>query len=1004
MVDNTKAWSGGGGQYSTGACVGEFRRGPLGKIFQVTAANYLDILGKPYPKTFIREADDMRPMEAIRQMAEALEEANYLNVVRVIADDALRPVMFVWDSGKQDPKKIIDVHYGVDGTYAFKGDWDTLVVEYVVGDIVDVADGRLICVTDHEPGAVAPTVATPGAEWEEYTGAFLGDWVTAVGYLVDDIVRIDDELWLRCKLAHTSATAPTEEVLGNWSIYTGNHRGEWRTKQTYLVGDIVKVSDGYLRCKLEHVADQTAPTVASLPADEWLEFTQDPTAYKGGWLPNVAYIIDDIIDVADGMLRCTTAHTSSSLSTPTVATPGTNWAAFDGRFLGDYSNGLYHVDDVVSVGSALYRCKTTHVPALASIPGANWETYTGGNVKGDWAVETDYRLYDIVDVEDNGRLLCVVPHTSSDDPLDEPTEADPGDNFVVYTGVAMIFPWASGASYEVNNVVSVADGELVCKNFHVSSGTAPTVASHSDDWEEWEEITFWEPGIDYAVNDVILADGGSGVRSIYCRNAHASQGETAPLSTNGSFMWAVRVGNWRKAQAYKVNDIVTVSDGKLRCVANHTSGTWDPHSIETFLDTKWALWTSPHWCRTYAHSTIFTIGEGVVFVIYPIDGDPCTTRSFSVTDVDYVGHRFTLTLYDIDDAGQDVILGSYTVGIGEDDLDDFGRPCFIESVLEGQSDQFRAIMNLDVDFSAIRPIRRATFTGGTNGSAPTTADYIAAWDLFRDESVSAHLMFAPGCYDIDILDNCKHIANLRHTSFFFDAPPYMVSGDAIDWSHDEDDVKLLTSRQIAAYYCPYAASDPFFDGKTTWGASGAVVAACCKGNSDHRRGTVPGIHCAPAGPVRGTINRTGIVPLYPSDQINRTLLYNERINPVIVDPASKKLVIDDTVSRHFAANYSRFIWVNRIANYIDHMFMAMATNLKFEPDGLTRRKLELGTKRILDHLVLSGALVMPREAGGGTSPYSITVEQVEIDLWKVTWDFCPVGAARRIAGQPRIIR
>ena len=52
----------------------------------------------------------------------------------------------------------------------------------------------------------------------------------------------------------------------------------------------------------------------------------------------------------------------------------------------------------------------------------------------------------------------------------------------------------------------------------------------------------------------------------------------------------------------------------------------------------------------------------------------------------------------------------------------------------------------------------------------------------------------------------------------------------------------------------------------------------------------------------------------------------------------------------------------------------------------------------------SGALVPPRDESYGESPYIIEIEQLEIDLWQVTWKVCPTGAARRISGQPWLIK
>lgn len=96
--------------------------------------------------------------------------------------------------------------------------------------------------------------------------------------------------------------------------------------------------------------------------------------------------------------------------------------------------------------------------------------------------------------------------------------------------------------------------------------------------------------------------------------------------------------------------------------------------------------------------------------------------------------------------------------------------------------------------------------------------------------------------------------------------------------------------------------------------------------------------------------------------------------------------------------------MNDVLDYIDHQFYVAAQQAKFEPDGLTSTVLLELTTQILENLVTNGALVTPRDPDQGSEPFIVTVQQLEIDLWSVTWDVCVTGAARRIVGQPRLIR
>lgn len=512
---------------------------------------------------------------------------------------------------------------------------------------------------------------------------------------------------------------------------------------------------------------------------------------------------------------------------------------------------------------------------------------------------------------------------------------------------------------------------------------------------------------------------------------------------------------WVSGHTYVAGDVVVNSDVKYICVLGHVaSAENDPPNV-----TNWAVFTGTVEVGEAAnvdghpYGTVLSLGAGYVMQIWPIDGDPSVNRSFEIanvitekgdwlTDTDYeindvatvtggkliciaahtsdeapslavpgtswkaykgeYDQRFTLNIYDKDENGDEYILETFLGGIAPSGKDDMGRPSFIETVLEQNSDRFRCNIDEDLTWASlqasIKYAAKTAFAGGTNGSAPETEDWIAAWDLFRNETFLCNLMFAAGVYDESVLANCINIADERHCSFFFDVNPNQQSDQAIAWIQGVG----LESRQSAAYYSPFSADDRWYGGKTVWGASGAAANACAKGDAN-MTGATPGIHYAPAGIHRGKLARTGVKPLFPDDVINRDDFYDARINPIVAGDTGGAM-IDDCLSIFYKQNYSRFIWVNRIANYIDHRFVEGASYVKFEPDGLTKQGLTRLTKAILDQLVTSGALVTPRDTADGNMPYKLVVKQEEIDLWLVTWDFCPTGAARRIAGQPRLIK
>ena len=477
-------------------------------------------------------------------------------------------------------------------------------------------------------------------------------------------------------------------------------------------------------------------------------------------------------------------------------------------------------------------------------------------------------------------------------------------------------------------------------------------------------------------------------------------------------------GAWAELTPYVVNDVVTISGSvQLICVLNHTSTSSEP----TAAAEEWDAFSTPIEASAQTYGTTISVGTGYICSIYPVDGDPSLNRSVKISDIDITKKRFSLKFYDKDELGQEFLLEYWQVGVNPLDKDDMGRSAFIETLLEDRSTRFRCDWNASVDwddaFDSLTMVSelatKPAFEGGDNGGTPTTQEWIAAWDMFRNESVAAYLMFAAGNYDTDVLANCIDIAELRHVMMFLDTPCYIDHASAITWLESAS----FDSRFAAAYHCPVAAADIWYGGKTVWGASGAVVAACATGDGNFS-GDTPGVHYSPAGRNRGRLNRTMIEFIFATDIVDRDALYDARINPIVPGPDGGA-IIDDALTLHYLANYSRFVWVNRIANYIDYQFLELASYMEHEPDGITGKGLTRGMKKILDALVTSGALSKPRtDASGSVSPYAVavaqtetdtnpyifTVTQPEIDRWLVQWEFCPAGSARRIVGQPILIQ
>lgn len=477
-----------------------------------------------------------------------------------------------------------------------------------------------------------------------------------------------------------------------------------------------------------------------------------------------------------------------------------------------------------------------------------------------------------------------------------------------------------------------------------------------------------------------------------------------------TFLLARETGaDWAEGATYAAGDVVTCQGAMYLCVSPHTAASENSPAAPDQVD--WLKYAGIVEKGTHRYNEDVVVGEGAFLVIYPIDGDSSVTRHVEISDLDSAKQRFTLSVYDKDAVGEEYLLEQHTVGVGEDDKDDMGLSAYIETVFERDSSRFRVDFLEGVSWEDVEQILEANastrverktfaFQGGTAGDEPEVSDWQLGVNVFRNERVACNLLFAAGIYDQDVIVALAGVADDRHIAFFYDVPPALKSDDAVAWDAEMG----LKSRHARGYYAPYAANDQWRGGKTVWGVSGAMAAAKARCNKIVTVGSTPGVHYAPAGEKRAYLSRTGITALFPDDRINRDTLYDSRINPVL-PVTSGGCAADDDLTHIFQTNYIRFGWINDVLDYIDHRFLEGAQQVKFEPDGLTRVGLMDMTVAIMEELVTAGALVAPRDPErDGTSPYAVAVEQLEIDLWKVTWEICVTGAARRIAGQPKLIR
>ena len=129
---------------------------------------------------------------------------------------------------------------------------------------------------------------------------------------------------------------------------------------------------------------------------------------------------------------------------------------------------------------------------------------------------------------------------------------------------------------------------------------------------------------------------------------------------------------WATDTSYKPGDLVTDADKQWVCAVAHVASAANKPGTETG---EWLPFSGPVETAAHRYNEEVLVGDdGFWMVFYPIDGCDCQKRTVRIEDVDTARQRFTLSIYEKDDAGYESLLEGYEVGIGEDDKDDMGRP------------------------------------------------------------------------------------------------------------------------------------------------------------------------------------------------------------------------------------------------------------------------------------------------------------------------------------------
>ena len=200
--------------------------------------------------------------------------------------------------------------------------------------------------------------------------------------------------------------------------------------------------------------------------------------FKGAWTASTAYLADDIVRYGGQTYACTTNHTSSAgngfyndTTKWSLITSGTDWK-------GDWQvNTYYKVNDVVKYGGIVYVANVGHMSNISTNYGleadySKWVTYSATpNFVGSWTANTRYKVNDVVQYGADLHIINT-PHFSNGNSLINAWTNNEANTTIFVGGLQFEDTFNSSTIYQVGDVVRYGGYNFIATND--TQGNIPT--------------------------------------------------------------------------------------------------------------------------------------------------------------------------------------------------------------------------------------------------------------------------------------------------------------------------------------------------------------------------------------------------------------------------------------------------------------------------------------------------------------------------------------------------
>lgn len=408
-------------------------------------------------------------------------------------------------------------------------------------------------------------------------------------------------------------------------------QGPWQPGRRYNPDDIVGYGAKTYVCLTSHIANGNFyddlnflnSDVPPAPEPRW-ELQSSGLSWLGEWEAGQFYKEGDVVRLSGGIYICAEPHLSRTpeegddiVAAFTVDLAKWILQLASSDWTSEWAvSTWYRKFDFVRYGGRVYQCNTSHLSANDLAEGLEtnqsfWDLISINDAwKGAWALETKYRLNDLVKF---GGVVyrCIVPHVSSGDENDG-LPADQGKWESLHESVEYRGAWTEDTIYNLYDIVKYGSYLYKSNTFH-RSAVGDFEAEYWDIFCPGQEYdTQWDATTVYQKGDIVRYGG-----NIYtAEEENINQEPSIDLVWTLLFVNSAVQGDWNEFSEYKIGDIVR--RGGNVYISKQNNQNQDPDFLDDDSTTNEDYWEivlpGMKWRGVWHEGATYSNGDMVLWI------------------------------------------------------------------------------------------------------------------------------------------------------------------------------------------------------------------------------------------------------------------------------------------------------------------------------------------------------------------------------------------------------